>query len=107
MSDEKGWLIERPSWRTSPRYWAGTSDTDWTYDSLKAVRFARREDALPVAHGLTLRTRDEHISVTEHAWPEAARLEVYAHPSCVFNYCPTADQCRQVTNGCLSQRQVL
>ncbi|MDE2232538.1 MAG: hypothetical protein KGJ90_00200 [Patescibacteria group bacterium] len=40
---ETGWLIEREDSDPSrPMYYAGT---EWSYDNLKAIRFARREDA--------------------------------------------------------------
>lgn len=40
---EIGWVIEREDSEPSrPMYYAGI---EWSYDSLKAIRFARKEDA--------------------------------------------------------------
>jgi hypothetical protein len=41
--EETGWVIEREDSEPSrPMYYAGF---DWSYDNLKAMRFARRQDA--------------------------------------------------------------
>jgi hypothetical protein len=41
--EETGWVIERADSEPSrPMYYAGF---DWSYDNLKAMRFARRQDA--------------------------------------------------------------
>jgi hypothetical protein len=75
MADEVGWLIEH---LTEPIWWTGwpgsVSDSDfWTNDSLKAVRFARREDAETIAHF----DFDGECRVTEHMWADTPleRLE--------------------------------
>lgn len=42
-NEETGWVIERADSEPSrPMYYAGK---DWSYDNLKAVRFARKQDA--------------------------------------------------------------
>ena len=41
--EETGWVIEREDSEPSrPMYWAGFQ---WEYDNLKAIRYARKEDA--------------------------------------------------------------
>jgi hypothetical protein len=58
---ETGWLIERPGpeWATC---WSGSFE--WTKDSLKAIRFCRREDANQVAELFEF----EDVRITEHQW---------------------------------------
>jgi hypothetical protein len=61
---ERAWLIERagehgPEWATS---WSG--GFEFTTDSLKAIRFCRREDANQVAEILD----GEDVRITEHQW---------------------------------------
>lgn len=71
FSDEYGWLLELPG----PVYLGAQDDgiLGWTTDSLKAIRFARRDDAALYAklEGLT------EASPVEHAWcqPRAAAAE--------------------------------
>jgi hypothetical protein len=57
----QAWLIERPGpeWATC---WSG--GFDWTKDSLKAIRFCRREDANQVAELFEF----EDVRITEHTW---------------------------------------
>lgn len=67
MSDstELGWVIEL--YRSSRlHYWNGTflDDRGWSTDSLKAVRFARYEDASKVQHWLL----GGIGNCTQHAW---------------------------------------
>lgn len=61
---EVGWLIERrkptPEWLFVPE-WAGF---DWTNDSLKALRFSRREDAEQILKMM----ESEDAIATEHGW---------------------------------------
>ena len=61
---EIGWLVERG--KTTPFYlcvkdWFGFS---WTADSLKAIRFARREDAEQIMK----LTESVDCKATEHQW---------------------------------------
>jgi hypothetical protein len=57
----QAWLIERPGpeWATC---WSG--GFEWTKDSLKAIRFCRREDANQVAELFEF----EDVRITEHTW---------------------------------------
>jgi hypothetical protein len=62
---ETGWLIERRM-QLPPEYlyvpdWSGFQ---WTQDSLKALRFSRREDAEQVAHIF----ENDDVYITEHQW---------------------------------------
>jgi hypothetical protein len=61
---DTGWLIERlgangPEWLIA---WSG--GFDWTTDSLKAIRFCRREDANQVAEIF----ESEDVHICEHQW---------------------------------------
>jgi hypothetical protein len=61
---EVAWLIERRA-TDGPEYcycWSG--GFDWTKDSLKAIRFCRREDANQVAEIFEF----EDVHITEHIW---------------------------------------
>jgi hypothetical protein len=63
-SDQTAWLIERqgkdgPEWAIA---WGG--GFDWTKDSLKAIRFCRREDANQVAEIFKF----EDVHILEHIW---------------------------------------
>lgn len=59
---ETGWLIERN--REHGPEWAvfGAFGVEWTKDSNKACRFARREDAEQLAYG------EDCDAITEHKW---------------------------------------
>lgn len=74
---EIGWLIEvvragRPAW------WAGDDIDDpgvaaWTWDSLEAVRFARKADAERVICGLLVNSLEApEMRATEHVWDDSA-----------------------------------
>jgi hypothetical protein len=67
---ERGWLIEHAqSLHSLPSYLTTRCDWyDWTSDSLRAIRFARREDADAVAGAIG----DDAGRVCEHVW-DAAR----------------------------------
>ncbi len=69
---ESAWLIERSA---GPHWWTAGA---WSADSLQAVRFCRREDALRVMErcGIT------NAVVTEHVWRAAAEPEAKATPVC-------------------------
>jgi hypothetical protein len=41
---------------------------------------------------LTRQICDEHNSLV--ADKAAEQVEVYSHPDCIFNYCPTPEQCK-------------
>lgn len=46
--EETGWVIEHwDSEPSRPKYFAGK---EWSYDNLKAIRFAREQDALAMSH---------------------------------------------------------
>ena len=69
---ETAWLIEIPmsTFGGPPVWWAGNYRTgslndSWSEDSLKAVRFSRKEDAQAVIDG-TLRLKE--AVATEHQW---------------------------------------
>lgn len=54
---EIAWLIERYDETSRPMWWSGltrgsVTASIWSYDSLKAVRFAREQDATIVARSL-------------------------------------------------------
>lgn len=77
MARETGWLIEisidgRPAW------WAGDDINDpgvdaWVWDSLEAVRFARKEDADRVICGLLVESLEApEMQATEHIWDAPA-----------------------------------
>lgn len=70
---ESAWLIEIPmrTFKGPPVWWTGCYSSltaTWSQDPMKAVRFARKEDADAVISG-TLRKpfRDDAIA-TEHQW---------------------------------------
>lgn len=71
MADEKpetGWLIEGTTVQGWPMWLCVVSKGwNWTCDSLKAIRFARAEDAEAVRSLLTL-VWDTEAKVTEHIW---------------------------------------
>jgi hypothetical protein len=62
--NELGWVIEG-AWSppSTPEYWAGSSA--WTSDHMKALRFARREDAEQAAY---LMCTGLNVRICEHAW---------------------------------------
>lgn len=61
---ERAWLIER-KYKGVPEWLCGESWAfNWTRDSLKAIRFCRREDAEQVAAVVG----DEVDCITEHQW---------------------------------------
>lgn len=67
MNHETAWLIEHPH---DPRYgreswYAGAKG--FTIDSLEAIRFARREDALRIMDGLNP-TLAKELRAEHHAW---------------------------------------
>lgn len=63
---ECGWLIELGASEISrPRYWGGVHG--WTYDNLKAVRFAREEDARSIAESMDDGFPNNY-RVKEHGW---------------------------------------
>jgi hypothetical protein len=74
MSDESGWLIELPMTKGVICWWAGNGGGDypygivWTEDSMKAVRFSRREDAEKVIVGLGQWHLDQEPIATSHEW---------------------------------------
>lgn len=61
---EYGWVIEG-AWSSAdkPEYWVGSSA--WSQDSLKALRFARRQDAQQTAD---LMLDGVSVRICEHAW---------------------------------------
>lgn len=62
---ETAWLIERLDGGGAPLWWAGGEA--WTFDHLRAVRFARRVDADAVA--LAMHDRNMAFTTsTEHSW---------------------------------------
>jgi hypothetical protein len=64
---ESGWLIENRD-ESSPRWLAVDCGVfDWTNDSLKAIRFCRREDADQIAEVVG----EDADSITEHAWGDS------------------------------------
>lgn len=84
LKPEEGWLIEH---ETETKWWTGWpgpqyDDEFWTKDSLKALRFSRRQDAEAMAFWHF----DGRCRITEHEWsmgatrpvpvpaPEVARL---------------------------------
>lgn len=69
LSDESGWVIEhRRSPAYEPEYWAGNG---WSKDNLRAIRFARQEDAENTRAGFDeddpLPDEQPH-RVAEHGW---------------------------------------
>ena len=71
VSSETGWVIEHgASEPCKPRYWAGKSWdglSEWTYDHMKAIRFAREIDAQRVAEAADDGVPNNY-RVCEHAW---------------------------------------
>lgn len=63
---ESGWVIEHGASEVSrPRYWGGVHG--WTYDNLKAVRFAREADAKSQAEADADGFPDNY-RIKEHGW---------------------------------------
>lgn len=61
--EETGWVIERADSEPSrPMYYAGF---DWSYDNLKAMRFARREDAQKMCRYMF---PGEPHRIADHMW---------------------------------------
>lgn len=61
--EETGWVIEREDSEPSrPMYYAGTS---WEYDNLRAIRFARKEDAQTMARYMF---PGEPHRIADHMW---------------------------------------
>ncbi len=79
QKEEVGWLVEYTN-AAGLQYWAGVKEFyngagfawlhDWTADYLKAVRFARRNDAAIVA--ASVRIPGCKVSAVEHMWLSAA-----------------------------------
>lgn len=65
MTAETGWLLERLV-GNSPVWFDGTSQNHWTCDSIKAVRFARKQDAETIRDMLGMNTG--LWVATEHEW---------------------------------------
>lgn len=68
---ETGWVVVRSCQNNSaliylsrPSLLGGHYTTEWSYDNLKALRFARKEDAETVKDGLCL----PNARVEEHTW---------------------------------------
>lgn len=60
---EVGWVIEREDSEPSrPMYYAGTK---WEYDNLKAIRFARKEDAQAMSRYMF---PGEPHRIADHMW---------------------------------------
>lgn len=68
MTDETGWIIEG-GWSSvsHPDYWGGSSV--WSSDHMKALRFARRQDAQQAAD---LMLSGINVRICEHAWGSRA-----------------------------------
>lgn len=66
LSSATAWLIEYRN--PQPAWWDGVR---FTHDSLKAVRFARREDAERSVFAVDDQHRDDCV-VTEHVWTSSA-----------------------------------
>jgi hypothetical protein len=63
---ESGWVIEHGASEVSrPRYWGGVHG--WTFENLKAVRFAREEDARSIAESMDDGVPDNY-RIAEHGW---------------------------------------
>lgn len=60
---ETAWLIELVDTSAAVLWWAGGEE--WTPDSLRAVRFCRREDADAVASRMP---DPASVLPTEHSW---------------------------------------
>lgn len=74
-SNETAWLIERREPNPEYLYVVDWFDFHWTTDSLKAIRFARREDA----EQMLRMTETEVCFAVEHEW---GLLENEALPNC-------------------------
>lgn len=73
--DERGWLIEiGPTNATPPLYWSGGAEGvgNWTVDSLKALRFAREQDAKAFIAWQWGRGGYPGAKAMEHMWPAPA-----------------------------------
>lgn len=75
MADETGWLVERDM--GGPHWWGRHTPTledddafGWTNDSLRAIRFARKEDAEMYIEEVGW----NDVVATEHMWCEAPTL---------------------------------
>jgi hypothetical protein len=79
MNDTTGWLLERPSGTGAPLYHSLTVGHPWeTPDHLKALRFARKEDAEAfIAAGFS---GEDEYNVVEHMWC-AQRAMLAARPA--------------------------
>ena len=77
---ESAWLVEWKAHGYGPQWWGFSYEPgkhgDWCADSLKAVRFARKEDAermrlhIIAVAGLTgHHAYEQRITATEHEWP--------------------------------------
>jgi hypothetical protein len=64
---ELGWLIERSNGRPMWLYPQEDGIWAWTDDSIKAIRFARREDADAF---VKLCDIDDAEAITEHCWAQ-------------------------------------
>ena len=61
--EETGWVIEREDSEPSrPMYYAGI---EWDYDNLKAIRFARKEDAEKMSRYMF---PGEPHRIADHMW---------------------------------------
>ena len=65
---ELGWLIEISN--AGPIYWSGMSALDFTPLASQACRFARKQDAQKVLHGVVPTNIRERCSVIQHGWSE-------------------------------------
>ena len=70
---EIAWLIEIPmtTFGGPPVWWTGdysTMTSLWSEDSLKAVRFARKQDAEAVIAGAVPSIFKKDSMATEHVW---------------------------------------
>lgn len=79
METEFGWVIEFGESEVScPSYWMGPSQNTkewpfgmWSDDNLKAVRFAREQDADAVARAIVMWSDNNsraHFRIKEHGW---------------------------------------
>ena len=63
MADETGWVIEREDSEPSrPLYFSGF---EWSYDNLKAIRFARKVDAETMSRYMF---PGEPHRIADHMW---------------------------------------
>lgn len=70
--DETAWLIEHRGTGHAPTYWAGGKE--FTFDHLRAIRFARKEDAEQVMRSteqMKYTTRD--LVAADHMWCDRQR----------------------------------